>query len=126
MSAGTVKFIIKTGLLTLIIYVIAIVLFSTVLKPFYLAVFPLQLLLIAGVTTIGHLWILKASTQNTVRFTTAFMGSATLKLMVYLIFILVYLWIDRSQVISFTLNFIVLYIIYTLFEVIEVLNFIKK
>lgn len=126
MGASTAKFIIKIGLLTLIIFVIAMVLFSTVLKPFYLAVFPVQLLLIALVTTAGHLWIIKSSKENTLKFTTAFMGSATLKLMIYLFFILIYLWTDRSQVIPFTLTFMILYILYTIFEVVEVLSFIKK
>jgi len=126
MGASTAKFIIKIGLLTLIIFVIAMVLFSTVLKPFYLAVFPVQLLLIALVTTAGHLWIIKSSKENTLKFTTAFMGSATLKLMIYLFFILIYLWTDRSQVIPFTLTFMILYIVYTIFEVVEVLSFIKK
>lgn len=126
MSAVTTKFIAKIGLLTLIIYLVATILFSTILKQVYFEVFPVQLLLIAIVTSVGHLWILKAAEQNTVRFTTAFMGSATLKLMIYLFFILIYLWIDRSHVVPFVLTFIILYIIYTIFEVVEVLRVIKK
>ena len=126
MSAVTTKFIAKIGLLTLIIYIVATILFSTILKQVYFEVFPVQLLLIAIVTSVGHLWILKAAEQNTVRFTTAFMGSATLKLMIYLFFILIYLWIDRSHVVPFVLTFIILYIMYTIFEVVEVLRVIKK
>ena len=126
MSAVTTKFIAKIGLLTLIIYLVATILFSTILKQVYFEVFPVQLLLIAIVTSVGHLWILKAAEQNTVRFTTAFMGSATLKLMIYLFFILIYLWIDRSHVVPFVLTFIILYIMYTIFEVVEVLRVIKK
>jgi hypothetical protein len=126
MSSATAKFLIKIGLFTAIIYLIATVLFTTVLKTVYLAVFPFELLLIAVVTTVGHLWIINASAQNNVKFTTAFMGSATLKLMIYLFFILIYLWIDHTQVIPFVLTFMILYILYTIFEVIEVLRFIKK
>ncbi|HEY3389673.1 MAG TPA: hypothetical protein VGK38_08895 [Prolixibacteraceae bacterium] len=100
--------------------------FSSVLKPYYFAAYPYQILLIALVTSIGHLWILKAAGQNTRRFTTAFMASVTLKLMVYLTFMLVYLLVDHSQVIPFALTFVTFYISFTIFEVIQVLNYIKK
>ena len=126
MSAVAKKFVIKICLFTIIIFVIGSALFSTVLKMFYLPVFPFQVLLIAAVTAIGHLWIIRASEQNTIKFTTAFMGSATLKLMVYLFFMLIYLWNDHSNAISFVLTFMILYLIFTVFEVMEVLRFIKK
>jgi hypothetical protein len=126
MSAVSRKFIVKTCLFTFFIFLIAAALFSTVLKTFYFTAFTYQLLLIATVTTLGHLWVIRASAQNTIKFTTAFMGSATLKLMVYLFFMLIYLWFDRSHVIPFVLTFMILYLIFTVFEVLEVLRFIKK
>ena len=126
MSDASRKFVIKIGLFTLAIIIISAVLFLTILNKFYLAVFPIQLLLIAVVTTIGHLWVIRAADQNPMKFTTAFMASVTLKLLVYLFFMLIYLLFDHTQVISFMLTFIVLYISFTIFEVIQVLKFIKK
>jgi len=126
MSETSRKFMIKIGLFTLVVLAITSILFSTVLKLFYVASYPYQVLLIATVTTIGHLWIIRASEQNTIRFTTAFMGSATLKLLVYLFFMLIYLWLDHSNVVPFVLTFMTLYLVYTIFEVTEVLRFIKK
>ena len=84
MSDASRKFVIKIGLFTLAIIIISAVLFLTILNKFYLAVFPIQLLLIAVVTTIGHLWVIRAADQNPMKFTTAFMASVTLKLLVYL------------------------------------------
>ncbi|MCX6238443.1 MAG: hypothetical protein NTY07_12950 [Bacteroidia bacterium] len=120
------QFIIKTLILTIIVFAIASTLFSTVLKTWYFTFYPFQLLLIATVTTIGHLWIVRATAQNARKFTTAYMASVTLKLMTYLIFMLVYLLIDRSHVIAFVLTFITFYTIFTVFEVIQVLKLIKK
>lgn len=120
------QFIVKILIFTLIVFVIAAALFTTVLKPWYFAAYPYQILLIAVVTTIGHLLVLKAAGQNTRKFTTAYMASVTLKLMVYLTFILVCLLIDHSQAIPFALTFIVFYISYTIFEVYLVLSHIKK
>ena len=126
MSDASRKFILKISLYTLTIFLISVAMFTTVLKMFYFSVFPIQLLLIATVTTMGHLWVIRAADQNPMKFTTAFMASVTLKLLVYLFFMLIYLLIDHSQAISFILTFIALYIAFTIFEVIQVLKFIKK
>ena len=126
MSSSTRKFILKICILTFIIAAFSIVLFSTLLRDYYFKTFPLVVVLIAVVTTIGHLWVIRASNQNTLKFTTAFMGSTTLKLIIYLFFMLISLWIDHSQTISFVLTFILLYILFTVFEVLEILRHIKK
>ena len=126
MIAGSRQFIIKILIFSIVIYIIATVLFATVLKPWYCTAYPYQLLLIAAITTIGHLWIVKASDKNARKFTTAYMASVTLKLMVYLTFMLVYLLIDHTQVIIFVLTFISFYTLFTIFEIKEVLRLIKK
>jgi len=126
MTVASRQFIFKILIFTIIIFAISSVLFSSVLKKWYLAAYPYQILLIATITTIGHLWIIKASGENTRKFTTAFMASVTLKLLTYLAFMVVYLIIDHSQVIPFVLTFMIFYISFTSFEVVQVLNFIKK
>jgi len=125
MTAVSRQFLLKIIILSLLLLAISTALFSTVLKAWQFVAYPYQILLIALVTTIGHLWIVKAAAENTRKFTTAFMASVTLKLMGYLTFMLVYLLYDHSQVIPFVLTFIALYIVFTIFEVIEVLNVIK-
>ena len=126
MTTVSRQFLLKITILSIILFATASALFSTVLKTWQFAAYPYQILLIALVTSIGHLWIVKAAGQNTRKFTTAFMASVTLKLMVYLSFMLLYLLFDRSQVIPFVLTFIIIYILYTIFEVVQVLNYIKK
>lgn len=126
MTAASRQFIVRILIFTLSIFMIATFLFQTVFKMWYFAAFPYLLLLIATVTTIGHLLIIKASDQNPRKFTTAYMASVTIKLIVYLSSMLIYLLIDRSQVIPFVCTFIAFYVLYTIFEVIHVLSFIKK
>lgn len=126
MTTPSRQFIIKILIFTILIYAIATALFSTVLKTWYFAAYPYQLLMIATITTIGHLWIVKASGQNSRKFTTAFMASVTLKLIVYLTFMLIYLLIIHTQAIPFVITFIAFYTLFTVFEVIQVLAFIKN
>ena len=120
------KFLLKISAFTLIIIFISIALFTTILKTYYFKAFSLQVVLIATVTTIGHLWIAKAVKKNIRKFATAYMASVTLKLVVYLIYLLVSLLIDHTQALQFALTFLVLYLVFTIFEVVEVLRFLKK
>ncbi|MEI6679021.1 MAG: hypothetical protein WCL21_10470 [Mariniphaga sp.] len=126
MIKTTRSFLVKIIIFTVIIFGITAALFSTLFKNYTLGSYPYLILLIATVTTIGHLLIIRASEKNAMKFTTAFMASVTFKLMAYLFFMLIYLVIDHSQVISFVLTFMSLYVAFTIFEVIQVLNFIKK
>jgi hypothetical protein len=126
MTATSRQFIVKILIFTLLIYALTTALFYTVFKMWYFAAYPYLLLLIALITTIGHLLIVKASGSNIRKFTTAFMASVTLKLIVYLSFMLVYLLIDRSHVIPFVCTFIAFYILFTVFEVVQVLAIIKN
>jgi len=123
----TIKnFIFKIALLTAILFALSSLLFSTVLNSWYFASYPFQIIFIAVVTTMGHTWVLKASDQNSRRFNTAFTASTTLKLMAYLSYLLIALLIDHSHTIPFILNFIILYIIFTIFDVTQTLKIIKK
>lgn len=120
------QFIRKFIIFSIIFTAIAIMLYMTVLKPFYVKTFPLQLLLIGSLTAFSHLRLIKACEQNIRRFTTVYMLSATLKLLTYLSFLLICLLIDHSNALAFVLTFFALYLCYTVFEVIHVLNFLKK
>ncbi len=120
------KFLLKISVFTLIIIVISVALFSTILKTYYFKAFVIQVMLITVVTTVGHLLVAKAVKKNIRKFTTAYMASVTLKLVVYLIYLLLSLLIDHTGVVQFVLTFLVLYLFYTIFEVVEVLRFLKK
>lgn len=120
------QFLRKFIIFSLVLIAIAAILFATVLKALYVPLFPLQILLIGSLTLYSHLRLIKACEQNIRRFTTVFMLSVTLKLMAYLSFLLICLIIDHSNALSFVLTFFVLYVCYTVFEVTQVLNFLKK
>lgn len=120
------QFLRKFIIFSLVLIAIAAILFLTILKAFYVPLFPLQLLLIGSLTLYSHLRLIKACEENVRRFTTVFMLSVTLKLMAYLCFLLICLLIDHSNALAFVLTFFTLYLCFTVFEVIQVLIFLKK
>ena len=125
MEAESKQFIFKLSLFSLIVTGIAIILFISILKPYYVQLFPLQLLVIGSFTAISHLQLLKAVEKNIQIFTSVFILSITLKLLVYFSFLVICLLIDRSNARAFVISFFALYVCFTTFEVIQLIN-VKK
>lgn len=121
------KFFLKKALLfCLVLTGISLILFDFFLKDHYLKIYPLQFGLIALVTVLSHLRLMSAIRLNIRKFNTIYLAIMSLKLLIYIVFIIVCLIIDRSRAIEFVLAFLVLYIFFTVFEVIEISNFLKK
>ena len=119
-------FLKKIFYLCLSISGMAILLYQSVLKGYYLSIFPLQFAVVILVTVISHLRLMTSVEQNAQRFITTFLSVMSAKLFIYLFFILICLLVDRSNAINFVVTFLLLYLIFTIFEVIEISNFFKK
>ncbi len=116
----------KALLFCLVLAGISLVLFSTLLKDYYLKIFPVQFAVISLVTLLSHLRLMNSVRMNVMRFNTTFLAIMSIKLFLYIIFILVCLLIDRSRAIDFVITFLILYVFFTIFEVIEISNFLRK
>jgi len=119
-------FLKKVFYLCLSISGMAILLYQSVLKGYYLSIFPLQFAVVILVTVISHLRLMNSVEQNARRFSTTFLSVMSAKLFIYLFFILICLLVDRSKAINFVVTFLLLYLIFTIFEVIEISNYFKK
>ncbi len=119
-------FLKKVFYLCLSISGMAILLYQSVLKGYYLSIFPLQFAVVILVTVISHLRLMTSVEQNARRFSTTFLSVMSAKLFIYLFFILICLLVDRSNAINFVVTFLLMYLIFTIFEVIEISNFFKK
>lgn len=120
------QFLKSFGIFTAGLILIAALLFSTLLQKWYFPMFPVQFLVIALVTGIIHLFLIKVAQQNIRKFNTVFMALVAIKLLIYFAFILISLLLDRSNAIVFVLTFLVLYICFTIFEVQQILRTLKK
>lgn len=119
-------FIKKFAMFCLVVTGLSLLLFDSVLKNHYLDLFPLQLALIATVTLLSHIRLMRTYDQNIRRFSTTFLSTMSLKLLVYMVFIIICLVIDRNRAVTFVVTFLVLYVSFTIFEVIEISDFLKK
>jgi hypothetical protein len=125
-SAEKSNFLKNMLVFCLVLTIVSTLLFTTILKGYYLKLFPVQFAVIALVTILSHIRLMNAIRLNVRRFNTTFLALMSVKLLLYLIFILICLLIDRSEAINFVVTFLVLYVCFTIFEVNKISKFLKK
>lgn len=120
------SFVIKSSILTLIVILLGAVIYSTLLKPFYLAILPLAVALFYIGTNLVHAYLLKISLSSGSRFTSHYMAASFSKMFFYLAVAIVYAFINKEDAKIFLLNFLLLYIVYTTFEVVEFSKIVRQ
>lgn len=119
------KFIITELVFTSSISILAFVLFQTVLREYYIPVFWMQLGFIAILTGIMHYSILQINEKGAAKFSTKFMTLSGVKMMLYLVLITAYVFLYTSTAKFFLISFFILYALYTAFEVILIVKYLK-
>jgi hypothetical protein len=120
------QFFIKSTILTLILFLLGSIFYSTVLKSFYIAVLPFALLFFYLTTNLVHAYLLRVAGGSGSRFSSQYMAVSFLKMFFYLAVAIVYVILDRGNAKPFIAVFLLLYVAYTVFEVIEFLKVVKQ
>jgi hypothetical protein len=120
------SFIKKISLFTLVLYVAGAAMFMTLFKDYYLAVVPLLPLFFVLIKITGYTYIEFLSKRRHQRFITGYMALTAVRMMIYLVGIIIYVFSFKAQAVVFLITFMVLYLAYTVFEVVVVLKFLKQ
>jgi hypothetical protein len=78
------------------------------------------------VTALIHIVLVKSSEQSPRKFITNFMALSGAKLFVYLMVIVIYALLKGKAALGFVILFLVLYFLYSIFEVVTLLKHFKK
>lgn len=120
------QFLIKSTILTVIVLLIGAGFYFTVLKSFYLPVLPFAVLFFYLATNLVHAYLLGVADKSGSKFTSKYMAVSFIKMFVYLAMAIVYVAMYRENAKSFVAAFLILYIIYTSFEVLEFLKVVRQ
>ncbi len=120
------KFYLRLLILTLTLAAIIAAVFLTVLQQFYLSIFPFALGFVALITGLVYWLVSRSMDKKFVRFSNAFLSATTLKLFAFLIFIGIYLFLRRENAFIFTTFFFCIYIVFSVFEIKQLLLRNKK
>lgn len=114
------SFILKSLVLTILIFLIGIALYSTILKQFYFRSLPVFVFVYLLATNLVHAYFLKNADSKGSRFNSQYMAASFLKMFFYLIIAIVFVILNKEIAKPFLINFLVLYVIFTIFEVYEI------
>ena len=112
-------------ILTIIVSIISAGLLMTVLKEYYLNVFPFMLLFFVVITISFYEILARSLRKNPKNFSNLFMGLSGGKLLVILLVIIIYLILEKSTVIPFLAGTFLLYLVFTFFEVKTLLGLVQ-
>lgn len=111
------KFVLKISILSIIIGVATALVYGLVLPTAYLQIFPVVIIFFAAVSSLIHILLLKSSQRKANFFVNNFMMATMAKMFIYLIFVAVYIFVDRENKFSFIIFFSANYLIFTVFEI---------
>ena len=120
------KFIFNLLILTLALACIGFGLFYFFFSESYFKLFPVIPVFMFSITLILHIYIVKASEGEIRKFTSKYLGSMGIKILIYLVFIIIFLAVDTANAIPFMVSFLTLYAAMTIFEVISILKYTEK
>lgn len=83
---------------------------------------PYLFILFLLTTAIVHWILIRITALNPSKFVSYFMLATSVKLIIYFLALLVYIFFFRSGILSFIITFLTLYIFYTVFEVTAILK----
>lgn len=120
------KFILLELVLTGLIGITAFILFQTIFKNYYIPAFWVLLGVISLLTGFLHYSIIQVAEKDVVKFTSRFMLVSGIKMMIYLVIITSYVFLNTNNAKLFLIFFFILYAIYTAFEVILIVTYFKN
>lgn len=120
------KFTFTLLFIALVITVLGYGIFLLIVPQYYFPYFPAIPAFLLLVTLLVHIYLIRTSENDTRKFTAKYLGAMGLKMFIYMIFLVVFLFSDTARVVPFLVSFLVTYAAFTLYEVISILNYLKK
>lgn len=119
-------FLLRLTILSVVILLLLTVMGRFMHWPFITPALYYIVILLYLITAIVHYILLKTITFNPKKFVGYFMLATTVKLLAYLIVLVSFVLIMKEGVLAFVLAFFILYIIFTVFEVVSILSQSKE
>jgi hypothetical protein len=92
----------------------------------YLNGFWTVFLIIGLITFAFHTILVSVSSSRPATFINRFVAFTGMRLLIYLMIILLYVFLINTQIVTFLLTFLVGYFVFTTFEISSILNFLRK
>jgi uncharacterized membrane protein len=94
-----------------------------VLKPeYYHPAIPFMLIFAVSITLLVHWYLLKSLTKRPQSFINTFLMFLGIKMLSYLLFLIVVVFLSKNNIVPFVLSFFGIYLVFTVTETIAILK----
>ncbi len=126
MEQGGKRFIYQVVFITALFILSGYILFYTLLAKYRFGTFIIIPLFFGTLSIVVHLFLIRRARTNLNRFIPGFLGATGVKLAVYLLFLIPMLLLNRPHIVSILICFLIMYVIYSIHEVIAVLAYLRN
>lgn len=126
MKNQIIRFIIFSSIISLLLICVSWILDSRQIWNFKTTPAISSILFVYVVTVIFHIYLIKVSVKIGQNFIGRFIGSSGVKMMIYLVVIVIYIFSNKSDARIFLVSFITAYVIFTILEVSSIIKYLKK
>ncbi len=119
-------FFIKSSILSIIIFIIGYLSYSTWLKEYYHILLPIILIFFYVSTNLVHAYLLRIAVNSGTRFTSKYMAINFIKMFAYLLLAIVIAFSVKEYAKIILINFLIGYIIFSAFEVVQFSKFVRQ
>lgn len=116
------RFIINVAGISVVLTLISWLVFSRFIPEYYLPVLPFLLLFFAATSVLIHAYQLQLAKKDMAKFTRSNMLITFFKLVLYSAVAVIYIAVDTKNAKIFVICFVVLYLVFTVFEVSSLLG----
>jgi hypothetical protein len=120
------KFIINITIITATLILVGWLIFTQFIPQYYLPVFPFLLLFFAVMSVLIHAYQLQVAKKDMAKFTRSNMLTTFFKLFLYSAVAIIYIAADKVNAKVFVICFVLLYLIFTIFEVTSLVSITSK
>jgi hypothetical protein len=120
------RFFIQSFVLTVIVSIVGAIAYSTLLKPYFNVVLPFVVLFFFLITNFFHAYLLKIAVKSGTKFISKYMAVSFLKMFFYILIAIGFVLMNRDFAKIFLVNYLLLYLVYTTFEVIQFSRVVKQ
>jgi hypothetical protein len=120
------RFIIQSTLLAIFFLTAGYLFYTWVIPEWYTPLLILMLLFIYATTNIVYAWLFSTLKKNNRKFTSSFMAVSFIKMFIYLLVVIGMAWMQREYAKVIMGNFLVMYISFSIMEVIAMVRLVKR
>ena len=126
MSSPYIAYLKQLVIFSLILGIVSVALYFILPVGFITPALPFLFAFFIGVTLVGYYFLLKSMEKKFIKFLNTYLLYTTFKLFIFIVILVVYILLHRADAVPFGIAFFILYLCYTIHEMISLLSYSKK